>query len=150
MSSYKITCPLQRRNPLLPQPGNFENFHMQHLGLIYFVGSPHGLLTSPSAILSLKDCHLFTRASQDGKFPAPMQRKPPPQVLQRALGVDYGRRQIGLAVSTLGLAPRPLPFLPARGQDTVLMTAQSVVQTALAEREQRCHAFVCPVVPTAI
>jgi hypothetical protein len=55
---------------------------------------------------------------------------------QRALGVDYGRRHIGLAVSTLGLAPRPLQSVSASGGVSEMMRwAQEVLDAAVAEGE---------------
>lgn len=58
---------------------------------------------------------------------------PPPMKLQRALGVDYGRKFVGLAVSTLGFAPRPLKPLPGRGYEAIMQLADEVLQAALAE-----------------
>jgi hypothetical protein len=65
---------------------------------------------------------------------------PPPPGPQRALGVDYGRRQVGLAISTLGLAPRPLPFLRGAGYQGAgfMETAQGVVDAAVAGGALRC------------
>lgn len=58
-----------------------------------------------------------------------------PPTVRKALGVDYGRRRIGLAVSTLGLAPRPLGTLPGGGYTEILRMATEVVDVALSERE---------------
>jgi len=57
----------------------------------------------------------------------------PAALLQRALGVDYGRRQIGLAVSTLGIAPRPLSGIRAGGLDVLMQMAQDVIDAAIRE-----------------
>lgn len=64
----------------------------------------------------------------------------PAQHVQRALGLDYGRRVVGLAVSTLGLAPRPLDGLPgcASAADQ-LATASAVLEVAARER---CDAII--------
>ncbi len=64
----------------------------------------------------------------------------PVQQVQRALGLDYGRRVVGLAVSTLGLAPRPLEGVPgcASAADQ-LATASAVLEVAARER---CDAIV--------
>ncbi|KAL4435247.1 hypothetical protein ABPG77_001929 [Micractinium sp. CCAP 211/92] len=64
----------------------------------------------------------------------------PVQQVQRALGLDYGRRVVGLAVSTLGLAPRPLEGVPgcASAADQ-LATASAVLDVAARER---CDAIV--------
>lgn len=51
----------------------------------------------------------------------------------RALGVDYGRRYIGLAVSSLGLAPRPLKNIAAGGYSEIMRMARDVVEAAVAE-----------------
>lgn len=59
--------------------------------------------------------------------------------LSKALGVDYGRRLIGLAVSTLGLAPRPLPPVPGGRAEDVPRLAQEVVERA---RTEGCHGIV--------
>ena len=53
--------------------------------------------------------------------------------VDRALGVDYGRRQIGLAVSTMGIAPRPLPPLANDGINTQLTSARAIVDQARAQ-----------------
>jgi hypothetical protein len=67
---------------------------------------------------------------------APRQPKPPPpprRLPSRALGVDYGRRLIGLAVSTMGLAPRPLPPIPGGRAGDVAELAKLVIQKAQSE-----------------
>jgi hypothetical protein len=54
--------------------------------------------------------------------------------LRRALGIDYGRRQVGLAISTLGLAPRPLQFVNgARNLSEMTAVAQEIANIAAAE-----------------
>jgi hypothetical protein len=58
---------------------------------------------------------------------------PPPPAPRRALGVDYGRKFIGLAVSTLGLAPRPLMNMRGGGLDMLMELAQGIVDAALTE-----------------
>jgi hypothetical protein len=58
---------------------------------------------------------------------------PPPPAPRRALGVDYGRKFIGLAVSTLGLAPRPIMNMRGGGLDMLMELAQGIVDTAIAE-----------------
>jgi hypothetical protein len=55
------------------------------------------------------------------------------ETVPKALGVDYGRKKVGLAVSTMGFAPRPLPALMRSGQETIAEVAQSVVQVAQKE-----------------
>jgi hypothetical protein len=66
---------------------------------------------------------------------------PPPPPPRRALGVDYGRKQIGLAVSTMGLAPRPLSNLRGGGLAMLMQVAQGVVDAALAEGESTFSPF---------
>lgn len=56
-----------------------------------------------------------------------------PKTLQRALGVDYGFRRIGLAVSTLGLAPRPLSIIHRSRNVPDLDYAKNVVDTCALE-----------------
>lgn len=56
------------------------------------------------------------------------------QQAQRALGVDYGRRHIGVAVSTLGLAPRPMQFIRGGDITEIMRMAQDVVDVAISER----------------
>ena len=70
------------------------------------------------------------RRSSDVTNPGPLMSEQPvlPRHLVRALGVDYGRRNVGLAVSSLGLAPRTMPALPGRLQ--VLDGARDVVAAA--------------------
>ena len=65
----------------------------------------------------------------------------PARDVRRALGVDYGRRHIGVAVSTLGLAPRPLQFIRGGGIVELMRMAQDVVDVALSERT--CVVFFC-------
>ena len=48
-----------------------------------------------------------------------------------ALGVDYGRRRTGLAVSSGGLAPRPLEVVPSHPAPNLI---RAVVDAALRER----------------
>lgn len=55
--------------------------------------------------------------------------------IQRALGVDYGRRHIGLAVSTLGLAPRVLSPMPGGRASDVPRLAAEVIERATTEGE---------------
>lgn len=63
----------------------------------------------------------------------------PARQVQRALGLDYGRRVVGLAVSTLGLAPRPLEGLPGCGLDGQVALAAAVLEIA---RRESCDAVV--------
>lgn len=58
----------------------------------------------------------------------------PAKDVRRALGVDYGRRHIGVAVSNLGLAPRPLQFIRGGGIVELMRMAQDVVDVAVAEQ----------------
>lgn len=57
---------------------------------------------------------------------------------RRALGVDYGSRSVGIAVTTLGLSPRPLTVLKQRGPNASLgapaysSLAEEVLHTANA------------------
>lgn len=51
-----------------------------------------------------------------------------PRPIRRALGVDFGTRRTGIAVSALGFAPRPVEVLDSRGAYLVL--AQRVVAIA--------------------
>ena len=63
----------------------------------------------------------------------------PAQSVQRALGLDYGRRVVGLAASTLGFAPRPLEGLPGCTVDTQAELAEEVLEVA---RREGCDAVV--------
>ncbi|EFN52137.1 hypothetical protein CHLNCDRAFT_139266 [Chlorella variabilis] len=74
----------------------------------------------------------------DNPAPNPTGSRPAHQV-RRALGLDYGRRVVGLAVSTLGLAPRPLEGLPGPLAHEQLQLAAAVL--AVAQREA-CDAIV--------
>jgi hypothetical protein len=65
--------------------------------------------------------------------PPPLPPRPPPPAPRRALGVDYGRKFIGLAVSTLGLAPRPLMNMRGGGLDILMELAQGVIDVAVSE-----------------
>ena len=67
----------------------------------------------------------------------------PAKDVRRALGVDYGRRHIGVAVSTLGLAPRPLQFIRGGGIVELMRMAQDVVDVALSERMCAFCVFSC-------
>ena len=59
--------------------------------------------------------------------------------MQRALGLDYGRRVVGLAVSTLGLAPRPLEGLLGVAAHEQAALAASVLDVA---QREACDAVV--------
>lgn len=50
-----------------------------------------------------------------------------------ALGVDYGARRVGLAVSNGGAAPRPLRTLTHSGTATTTSTVRAVLDVALEE-----------------
>ncbi len=63
----------------------------------------------------------------------------PAHQVQRALGLDYGRRVVGLAVSTLGFAPRPLDGLPGCTVHEQMVLAASVLEIA---RREGCDAVV--------
>ena len=63
----------------------------------------------------------------------------PGQQVRRALGLDYGRRVVGLAVSTQGLAPRPLEGLPGPAAHEQLQLAATVLEVAARES---CDAVV--------
>jgi hypothetical protein len=54
--------------------------------------------------------------------------------VQRALGIDYGRRHIGVAVSTMGLAPRPLTYIRGGGLLEIMRMSEDVVNVAVEER----------------
>ena len=54
-----------------------------------------------------------------------------------ALGVDYGARRVGLAVSNGGAAPRPLRTLTHEGTATLNATVLAVVECARAECADR-------------
>ena len=58
----------------------------------------------------------------------------PAKDVRRALGVDYGRKHIGVAVSTMGWAPRPLQFIRGGGIVELMRMAQDVVDVAMEER----------------
>jgi putative Holliday junction resolvase len=59
--------------------------------------------------------------------------------VQRALGIDYGRRHIGVAVSTMGLAPRPLTYIRGGGLLEIMRMSEDVVNVAV---EEQCDAIV--------
>lgn len=63
----------------------------------------------------------------------------PAHQVQRALGLDYGRRVVGLAVSTLGFAPRPLDGLPGCTVYEQMSLAATVLDIA---RREGCDAIV--------
>jgi hypothetical protein len=69
--------------------------------------------------------------------PPPPPRPPPPPAPRRALGVDYGRKFIGLAVSTLGLAPRPLVNMRGGGLDILMELAQGIIDAAVTEGKRK-------------
>ena len=71
----------------------------------------------------------------------------PPRPLGRALGVDYGRRGVGLAVSTLGLAPRPLMTLDPTAEGTMLELSRKVVDVAKTEGREARWLSACAVGP---
>lgn len=58
----------------------------------------------------------------------------PAKDVRRALGVDYGRVHIGVAVSNLGIAPRPLQFIRGGGIVELMRMANDVVDLAVAEQ----------------
>ncbi len=58
----------------------------------------------------------------------------PAKDVRRALGVDYGRVHIGVAVSNLGIAPRPLQFIRGGGIVELMRMANDVVDVAVAEQ----------------
>ncbi|KAI8101933.1 hypothetical protein M9434_006995 [Picochlorum sp. BPE23] len=63
----------------------------------------------------------------------------PAKDVRRALGVDYGRKHIGVAVSTMGWAPRPLQFIRGGGIVELMRMAQDVVDVAM---EEQCDAII--------
>lgn len=75
--------------------------------------------------------------TQPGSTPQPPSS--PAHQVQRALGLDYGRRVVGLAVSTLGFAPRPLDGLPGCTVHEQMALAASVLEVA---RREGCDAIV--------
>ena len=74
-------------------------------------------------------------ASDDGSCVGAKQPHNGQRKVQRALGVDYGRKHIGVAVSTLGLAPRPLQYIKGGGIMEITRMAQDVVALACDERK---------------
>lgn len=109
----------------------------------YFEGTP----AQPHARLLLSRRYPLPLLIQSGAADAAVSTggSPPPTAkrLQRALGVDYGRRQIGLAVSTLGLAPRPLPFIRGTGYLGMMDNAQAVVDAAVTQGNRLSLAPLC-------
>jgi len=69
--------------------------------------------------------------------------------VQRAVGIDYGRRHIGVAVSTMGLAPRPLQYIRGGGLLEIMRMSQDVVDVAVEERacDEKLFPFCCYCVP---
>lgn len=65
----------------------------------------------------------------------------PAKDVRRALGVDYGRKHIGVAVSTMGWAPRPLQFIRGGGIVELMRMAQDVVDVAMEERALHLFGF---------
>jgi RNase H-fold protein (predicted Holliday junction resolvase) len=53
--------------------------------------------------------------------------------------VDYGRKIVGLAVSTMGLAPRPVAGVPGVPFNEVLQLAASILAVA---QQEACDAIV--------
>lgn len=110
------------------------------LDVLHITCSPVSLRRAPRAAYILQP-RIYTR--HNCRAPAPCAAAtspqaappPPPPPPRRALGVDYGRKCIGLAVSTMGLAPRPLSNLRGGGIQMLMQTAQGVVDAALAEGE---------------
>lgn len=88
---------------------------------------------SPSSSPSSSTASRSARSSSSSSSGAAA--RPPPVTVSRALGVDYGRRLIGLAVSTLGLAPRTLPPMPGGRASDVPELARQVVERARNEGE---------------
>ncbi|KAL4520302.1 hypothetical protein Ndes2526B_g01172 [Nannochloris sp. 'desiccata'] len=91
-----------------------------------------------SFYLNLPTRRTVPLASNNGNSP-PKPPPPPPPAPRRALGVDYGRKFIGLAVSTLGLAPRPLMNMRGGGLEKLMELAHGIVDAAVAES---CDAIV--------
>lgn len=77
--------------------------------------------------------------SDDDVQPGPSLSPSPAHQVQRALGLDYGRRVVGLAVSTLGFAPRPLDGLPGCTVHEQMALAATVLDIA---RREGCDAIV--------
>lgn len=71
----------------------------------------------------------------------------PAKDVRRALGVDYGRVHIGVAVSNLGIAPRPLNFIRGGGIVELMRMANDVVDVAVAEQVD-CIVVGLPVTTT--
>lgn len=82
-------------------------------------------------ISSRAPCSQFTSLVLAAAVVCVASPSPPPS--RRALGVDYGRKQIGLAVSTLGLAPRPMANMRGGGIDMLMQMAQGIIDAAQAE-----------------
>lgn len=100
-----------------------------------------------SFYLNLPTRRTVPLASNNGNSP-PKPPPPPPPAPRRALGVDYGRKFIGLAVSTLGLAPRPLMNMRGGGLEKLMELAHGIVDAAVAESKWThryistpCHFF---------
>ncbi len=73
----------------------------------------------------------------------------PAKDVRRALGVDYGRVHIGVAVSNLGIAPRPLQFIRGGGIVELMRMANDVVDVAVAEQCD-CIVVGLPVTTTGV
>lgn len=71
----------------------------------------------------------------------------PAKDVRRALGVDYGRVHIGVAVSNLGIAPRPLNFIRGGGIVELMRMANDVVDVAVAAQVD-CIVVGLPVTTT--
>ena len=80
--------------------------------------------------ISQKDAWAESMSSRKGR----MKQNGLALKVQRALGIDYGRRHIGVAVSTMGLAPRPLTYIRGGGLLEIMRMSEDVVNVAVEER----------------
>jgi len=87
---------------------------------------------------SLKLKSNIVRSIATSSEPSPPDQSLPPQ-LQRPLGVDYGKKRIGLALSSLGIALRTLPPL-----QKAYTTPQSEIASQILEiaKIQGCDGFI--------
>lgn len=109
---------IRRKNALPSQPA-----HSRHT----YKSFKHRLNTVQS---------IATNSSQES---SPDHQSPSPSQLQRPLGIDYGKKRIGLALSSLGIALRTLPPLLKSYTTPQSEIALQIIEIA---KTQGCDGFI--------